>query len=294
MRKFSLLIIISTLLACSVFSKKHNNATTRFYTQADSALVVQKINQFKDMASMTTSNVLSMLALSFIDTPYESHTLDTHDKEQLVINLRAFDCTTFIETCLALSLTIKSESPSFEEFCKILENIRYRDGKLIDYTSRLHYFSDWIYDNSQKDYIVDITQQLGGVIYPNMVNFMSTHPEAYRQLKENSDFILSMQQIEKTISNRNYFYIPKNNIKSTDLSKANGSIVAFTTNIDGLDIIHTGIIINEKQQIKLLHASSDKGKVVLSKTNIKEYIQGNKLQTGMMVIFPANTQISHK
>ncbi|HPR59872.1 MAG TPA: DUF1460 domain-containing protein, partial [Prolixibacteraceae bacterium] len=225
---------------------------------------------------------------------YESHTLDTHDKEQLVINLRAFDCTTFIETCLALSLTIKSDSPSFEEFCTILENIRYRDGKLIDYTSRLHYFSDWISDNSQKAYIIDITRQLGGIPYPNMVNFMSTHLEAYSQLKQNPDLIPSIQQTEKAISSRNYFYIPKNNINSTDLSKAHGSIVAFTTNIDGLDIIHTGIIINEKQQIKLLHASSDKGKVVLIKTNIEEYIQGNKLQTGMMVIFPANTQISHK
>lgn len=284
MKKFSLLIIISTLLACSVFSKKQDTETARVYTQTDSVLVVQKINQYKAMANMPTSSVFSMLALSFIDTPYKSYTLENQENEQLVINLREFDCTTFIETCLALSLTIKSESPSFDKFCKTLESIRYRNGKLTDYTGRLHYFTDWISDNSQKAYISDITRQLGGIPYPNMVNFMSTHTGAYKQLQNNAEFVSVIQIIEETISKRKYFYIPKDDIRNTNLSMTHGSIVAFTTAIDGLDVVHTGIVINEKQQIKLLHASSDKGKVILSETKLEEYIQGNKLQTGIMIL----------
>jgi len=38
----------------------------------------------------------------FLGTPYVAHTLEK-EEEQLVINLREMDCTTFAENCLAIS-----------------------------------------------------------------------------------------------------------------------------------------------------------------------------------------------
>ena len=40
----------------------------------------------------------------FAGTPYVAHTLDRNKEESLVINTRELDCTTFVETVVALTL----------------------------------------------------------------------------------------------------------------------------------------------------------------------------------------------
>ncbi len=71
--------------------------------------------------------------------------LEKDGDEQLVINLTGLDCTTFLENSLALARCIKKGTTSFEDYLEELQFIRYRDGVIDGYTSRLHYFSDWIY-----------------------------------------------------------------------------------------------------------------------------------------------------
>ncbi len=76
-----------------------------------------------------------------------AHTLECNDKEQLVVNIRELDCTTLVETAAALYITHKNGGRTFGDYCKTLENIRYRNGKANGYSSRLHYFSEWIDNN---------------------------------------------------------------------------------------------------------------------------------------------------
>ena len=48
----------------------------------------------------------------FLDTPYREKLLDQQETEQLIVNFRGFDCVTYVETVLALSLS-RRDSCSF-------------------------------------------------------------------------------------------------------------------------------------------------------------------------------------
>ncbi|MBN1925115.1 MAG: DUF1460 domain-containing protein [Prolixibacteraceae bacterium] len=254
------------------------------YTKVDSLIVLKKISEMKHFVNDPMTQLLVRVAKSFIGSPYVGHTLEVGDEENLVVNMREFDCTTFIETCLALSATIKSGKESFSDYCENLLKIRYRDGQMNGYLSRLHYFSDWISNNQKKGYISDVTKLSGGVEFPVRVNFMSKHFDAYKRLKADTTLLHSLIGIEKEISGREYFYIPEDSISTSLPLLREGMIVAFTTNIEGLDIIHTGFLVEKGGVIYLLHASSDREKVVISEKSLAEYVDGNKLQTGIMIL----------
>ena len=98
----------------------------------------------------------------FLGTPYVAGTLETKRAEHLVVNLREFDCVTFVENVVALVWYVKSREKSFEAFRRLLQKIRYRQGRLQGYSSRLHYFSDWIHDNQKKGIVRDVTAEIGG------------------------------------------------------------------------------------------------------------------------------------
>ena len=92
-------------------------------------------------------------ALYFRETPYVAGTLERTDEEELVVNLHELDCMTLVENCLALSRTMQLPSPNYNSFEQELRQIRYRKGFINGYTSRLHYTTDWIFDNVEKEII---------------------------------------------------------------------------------------------------------------------------------------------
>ena len=98
----------------------------------------------------------------FLGTPYRAGTLETKGAEHLVVNLREHDCFTFVENVVALAWLVKSREKSFDAFRRVLLKIRYRQGRLQGYSSRLHYFSDWIHDNQKKGIVRDVTAEIGG------------------------------------------------------------------------------------------------------------------------------------
>jgi len=88
----------------------------------------------------------------FINKPYKGGTLDNVGKEKMIVNVSAFDCTTFVETVLALARCVADGKISHNQFMRNLKLIRYRQGKINGYSSRLHYFTDWLRDNEQKKF----------------------------------------------------------------------------------------------------------------------------------------------
>jgi hypothetical protein len=220
------------------------------------------------------------------ETPYVAYTLEKDSLEKLVINLRELDCTTFAENCLAISRTIRSGNHSFERFTAELENLRYRNGKLIDYPSRLHYFSDWIFNNEKKKLIADVSKEIAQTLYLNKVDFMSTHPDSYPQLKNNPGFVSEFKKQEEEISSRITFYIPKEKIAKVEDKLMDGDIVGITTNIKGLDISHVGLLVRKAGRIHLMHASSRAKKVIISDNTLEEYLAASKSATGIMVARP--------
>ena len=83
--------------------------------------------------------------IKYLDVPYVAHTLEADGPEELVINCDEVDCTTLVEYVLAETLTPKLADGDISEsaFADNLQKIRYRDGKIDGYTSRLHYIAEW-------------------------------------------------------------------------------------------------------------------------------------------------------
>ena len=224
-----------------------------------------------------SENRMIYFGKKLIDIPYLGNTLEIGDKEQLIVNIHELDCITFLENVIALSLCDKEEKRNFEDFCKILIKVRYRNGEIGDYTSRLHYFSWWAEDKEKMGIIKDVLSENESLTKENIfnINFMSNHPDYYKHLKNNPDFISVIKKYEEEINGKKYRYIPKENLstKENDLLNIvhNGDIVAIVTNIKGLDIYHVGIIFLENGKIFLLHASSLKKRVLISEDSLYEY-----------------------
>ncbi len=233
--------------------------------------------------------IVAEIGKTFIGTDYVASTLSADGEERLRIHLSGVDCYTFLEASLVFARLIKSEKKSFDDFISELELIRYRNGKLNKYPSRLHYFSDWIFNLDERKIIADITKIIGGVPYKNDVSFMSTNPSYYLELKENPAFVEQMAEIEKNISQRSYFYIPQNDIPSVEDKIQSGDLIGITTDIKGLDIAHVGIAIKGKDcRIYFLHSPIKGKKVQITEIPLADYIIGNKRQTGIMVARPLN------
>ena len=97
------------------------------------------------VSAQETGNAMLKYGLNFLKTPYVAHTLEVNEEEKLVVNFDEVDCTTFVEYVLALSLSpVKNGAIDKTDYARVLQKIRYRDGRINGYTSRLHYIADWI------------------------------------------------------------------------------------------------------------------------------------------------------
>jgi len=218
----------------------------------------------------------------FLGMPYVAGTLETKRDEHLIVNLREHDCFTFVENVVALVWYLKSREKSFKAFQRILQKIRYRQGRLQGYSSRLHYFSDWIYDNQKKGIIRDITAEIGGRPLRKAMTFMTTHPDLYPPLKDASN-LQKMKSVERSISKRSHFLIPKKALRRMEDKICDGDLIAITTNTEGLDVQHVGLAERVKNRIHLLHSSSIEGKVVLSPKTLYGFLMQSRSRSGIMV-----------
>lgn len=254
-------------------------------TQSDKGIFESYLNSVQTVDKLCSDILMDETAKFFLGVPYVGKTLE-YEPERLIVNLREMDCMTFVENVLALAEASASGTPSWQTYLEKLQQIRYRDGKIEDYTSRLHYTSDWIYENEKKGLIADITREIGGVPLAMDVSFVSTHPESYMQLQSHPEYIAVMAKKEKEINSRQYYYIPKEEIDKREAQIRTGDIVCFVTSIKGLDISHVGIIHKEGDKMTFIHASSGKKRVIINEESLQDYVLGIKKSKGIMVLRP--------
>lgn len=241
-----------------------------------------KIIEVDGLLEKDLGKTIVSVGKTFLGTPYVAKTLEIGETETLVINLQGLDCTTYIENVLAFSLMLKNNQTKFDDFTKTLENIRYKDGMLDGYASRLHYFSEWIANNEKKGLVKDITSEIGGKEITKNINFMSTHRDLYPFLKNDENFN-KIQKSETYLNNEAICILPQDRIEANEHLIQSGDIIALTTSINGLDITHTGLATREKDgRIHLLHASSS-GEVKVSELPLVDYLKKVKKNTGIMV-----------
>lgn len=261
--------------------------TNPFWDDYDEVICKKKFKLLidGDVKSMSIGDAIAEVGKSFIDTDYVAGTLDKNMSESLVINLTGLDCVTFVENCLVFARCIKQGKTSFDDYKAELKKVRYRDGKIDGYSSRLHYFCDWITNNEDKGIVKNITADIGGVSYNKNIDFMSTHTKSYKQLSNSSE-LDGIVAAENAINSRYYYYIPTKDISKSYDQMQTGDIIATTTSIGGLDVTHTGYVYKESGGTYFMHASSKSKRVIISGEELQEYVAGDSKKTGIMVARP--------
>ena len=226
-------------------------------------------------------------AKQMLGVPYVAGTLDGNEEERLVVRTDALDCTTFVETVLALCIADERGERSFAGFKKALTDVRYRDGVLDGYASRLHYFSDWIRNNEQMGFVKECTAETSCSQSKELwLDFMTTHIESYVPMKKNPALVEVMAAQEKNWQGTVVSYIPKEklNLSPKELKIKNGDILAMVTNIKGLDVVHVGFAFWKDNHLYLLHASSVAKKVIEDPKTLFEYSKNKKAHIGVRAI----------
>lgn len=274
------LIIILAIFPFSIFAQ--NNDV--IYKPLDQTIFKNYIKALNQKKQSSVGNLVIQTAVFLMDSPYASNTLEEcGNNEKLVINLRQFDCVTLVENCLALVHTLKSKDQSFSNFYNKLRNIRYRNGEITDYSSRLHYFNEWIANNETKGNVINLSASFGGKLLPIKTYFMSQNPKLYPQLS-NQAILLEMKEIEKSISERRNIYLQKS-IPANDKIR-NGDILCLTSNKPGIGISHVGLAFRLGADLYFLHASQSNQKVEISSSPFNEYLAQQKNITGYIVVRP--------
>ncbi|MGB3142762.1 MAG: N-acetylmuramoyl-L-alanine amidase-like domain-containing protein [Maribacter sp.] len=252
----------------------------------DKSAVEQKIQAIQGLQKPDFGETMVAVGKTFLKTPYVAKTLEIGDTETLVVNLHGLDCTTFVENVLAFAMLLKQQEDTFDAFIKNLEIIRYKDGTLNGYASRLHYFSEWIANNAEKGLVKDITGEIGGAAITKDIDFMSTHRDLYPFLADASNFD-KIKASENYLNNQAICVLAQDKIAENEHLIQSGDIIALSTSINGLDVTHTGIATREKDgRIHLLHASTGSMEVEVSKLPLADYLTGIKSNTGIMVARP--------
>ena len=256
----------------------------RFHCDGDTTRINELLAQGSQSGINDANALIEFYARRLLGTPYVAHTLEA-DEEVLTINIHELDCLTFIETLYALTRATLDRRLSWRDFAANIENVRYRGGEMGDYSSRIHYISEWIIDNHVRGNLVEITPDLPHADHMiKNIDYMTHHTDSYRQLKDDSAMVEKIRRHE--LRNHRFPYIKRSwlNDKAVKAALRSGDFVSLVTKTEGLDVSHNGIIIvDEKGDPYLLDASMSGGKVMLESKPLFKYLEKSKTNIGIRV-----------
>jgi N-acetylmuramoyl-L-alanine amidase-like protein len=228
-------------------------------------------------------------------TPYRPGTLEAYLKaggsparEPLTASLTRFDCVTLVESCLAVARVAGHDGrATWAGFGRELERMRYRGGVRRGYTSRLHYFSEWISDGAARGLVRDLGEELGGVADVRSLRFMTEHRASYPALRDDATFD-EIRRIELGLDARSRFVVPTKRIPQVVDRVESGDVLAFATEIPGLDVTHAAFAYRAPDGVlRVLHAPLSGGVVEVTRTTLPEYVAAIRRATGILVARPA-------
>jgi hypothetical protein len=200
---------------------------------------------------------------------------------------------TFVENAIALARFVRTDGArqlsdragAEDRYESMLVDLRYRSGRLDGYGSRLHYFSEWMSDNVRRGNLVDLAPALDAVPDPEPIDFMSTHPDAYRQLAD-STTLARITAVEARLIETGRRYVPEERIAAVADRIRDGDVIAATSTVEGLDVAHTGLALWIDGALHLLHAPLVGEAVEISELPLAERILRIESQDGIMVARP--------
>ena len=285
-----LFLMALLLLACAPKQSTQQEARAatvtqmRFHCESDTTVINQLLMEGYESGITDANALIEFYARRLLGTPYVAHTLEG-DEEVLTINIHELDCLTFIETLYALTRATLNHRYSWRDYAAYIENVRYRGGEMGDYSSRIHYISEWIINNHVRGNLVEVTSELPHADYMvKNIDYMSRNPQQYRQLKDDSAMVEKIRRFE--LRQHRFPYLKRSwlNDKNVKAALRSGDFVSLVTKIDGLDVSHNGIIIiDEKGDPYLLDASMSGGKVMLEPQPLFKYLERSKTNIGIRV-----------
>jgi hypothetical protein len=229
-------------------------------------------------------------------TPYVASTLEAYLKaggkptstEPLTLSLTRFDCVTLVESCLAVARVARAaEAPTWERFGREVDRMRYRRGTRGDYTSRNHYFSEWISDGERRGLVRDLGAELGGIEDARPLRFMTEHRASYPALADDGVY-RAIGAMERRLDARPRHVVPTAHIADVADRIQTGDVLAFATSIPGLDVSHSAMAYRDRAGVlRVLHAPLSGGVVEVTKTTLPEYVARIRRGTGILLARPA-------
>lgn len=258
------------------------------YQSSDSQKVMSLFQKARTLKEKAMSQYMLFFARQLKGVPYVAKTLEKNREEKLVVNLRQLDCTTYVETVLALAESMKQNRATFSNYCRNLRLIRYKDG-IVSYTTRQHYFTYWIQQNAKAKIVDDIQSPNPpySAVQTVTANYMTTHVSQYPMLSGKSDWIKQIAGMERSITGLHVKYIPKSRIDNSSLLRKtvhDGDIIAIVTNKSGLEISHLGIAVWHNDGLHLLNASSIHHKVVEEPMLLRTYLYKQPSRLGIRTL----------
>lgn len=241
----------------------------------------------QSLAAKPINDVMVEIGKTFLGVDYLAHSLEDDGPEKLVVNLRALDCVTFYENCVTLARCVKLKKTTFDDYMAQLQFLRYRDGTINGYTSRLHYTTDYWFNGEKKGILKVVTKDIFGeknvAEIPKPINFMTTHRASYKHLATNDENLKIIKEQEDVINARTDYFLPKGNLHMFADKVNHGDLIGITTNIPGMDIAHTGVAIKVDGKLHFMHAPITGSKVQITEKPLHDYLAKNSKQTGIIV-----------
>ena len=224
--------------------------------------LVESILQQSAVSKAPGARIVS-ISSHFLGAPYVANSLigGPAEAEQLVTRLDGFDCFTFLDTVEALR-----RSADAADFPVQMMQVRYRDG-MVSYENRRHFFSDWVSDQGSP--VKDVTAIVG----------QGRERHVLKQLNAKQAGVLWLDGVD--VVPRTIAYIPASKLdaKLLDALEA-GDYVGVFSPLPGLDVSHTGLIVEADGTIMLRHASSRGGVERIIDEELVTYLRGT---TGLIV-----------
>jgi len=229
--------------------------------------------------------LLARVAAAQLGVPYRQAP-EGSGPEWVHTDLTTFHCVSLVETSLALTRCLWRERDDAACLLGEIEGLRYRGGRLDGFASRLHYFVDWLEDNAARRHLVLRTRELGGRSIQLPFFYLSAHPTRYPPMAEDAVRAL-VERREEELGRATHDIIPRERVGAAVAALRTGDVVAIVGAKPGILVSHTGLVVRGKDGVaRLLHASSHHHRVLLTTSDLADYVRRRPERRGLIVARP--------